>query len=198
MEHKMILSDLRNGRERGMEYLYDRYSFALLRFINLYLSDLDLAKDVLQETYISLWSAQDNLSDDTQFDKLLFSIAKNKSLNAIRAINNRTKHTISENRLSETINMGFLASFEMDSLEEEDIKIEIAQLYNSLPESYRTIFSMSRIDGMTYQQIASELNISNKTVEKKMSHALSIFREKMKKKIFFLFLCSVWYLLMCY
>lgn len=194
----MVLSDLRNGRERGMEYLYDRYSVVLLRFINLYVSDRDLAKDILQETYISLWGAHNNLSDDTQFDKLLFSIAKNKSLNAIRTINNRAKHTISENKLPETIHMEFLASLEMDTLEEEDINIEIRELYKLLPETYRTIFSMNRIDGMTYSQIALQLNISTKTVEKKMSHALSIFKEKMKKKFFILFLCSVWCLLMCY
>lgn len=194
MKQDMILRLLRKSDNQALEYLYDKYSLLLLRFINLYVSDKDLAKDILQETFLSLWNARGDLADNTQFDKFLFTIAKNKSLNAIRTVNNRMKHTISASRLPEKINMEFLGAYEMDSMEEEDLKTEITELYNSLPDTYREIFVMSRVDDLTYSQIASELAISHKTVEKKISRVLSILRKKTKEKMF---LCMVLPILMC-
>jgi RNA polymerase sigma-70 factor (ECF subfamily) len=47
----------------------------------------------------------------------------------------------------------------------------------SLPEKCRTIYLMSRMDGKTYTEIAENLGVSIKAVEKQISKALSIFRE---------------------
>ncbi|HFC00705.1 MAG TPA: RNA polymerase sigma-70 factor, partial [Phaeodactylibacter sp.] len=44
----------------------------------------------------------------------------------------------------------------------------------------RAVFQLSRFDGLTYQQIATQLGISIKTVENQMGKALRVLRERMK------------------
>ena len=50
---------------------------------------------------------------------------------------------------------------------------------NELPEQCRTIFQMSRFEGLRYQEIGTRLGISPKTVENQMSKALRILRARL-------------------
>lgn len=186
---------LKASNQNGLSYIYDNYSVMLFRFINSYLMDDDLSKDVLQETFISLWDSRERIIESSErIDNFLFTIAKNKSLNAIRTKNNRSKHTIPEARLSENIVMEALSSCEIISFEEE-IDEEIDRLYNSLPDIYKETFVMSRVEGLTYRQIAEKLELSPKTVEKRISKVLSMLKEKTKKfYLIFLFLLG-WFIL---
>ena len=59
------------------------------------------------------------------------------------------------------------------------------KLFNSirqLPPKCRDVFTMSKINGLTYSEIANELGISPKTVENQMGRALRLLREFMKTK----------------
>lgn len=195
MTQRELIIKLKASDQNGLSYIYDNYSVMLFRFINSYLMDDDLSKDVLQETFISLWDSRERIIESSErIDNFLFTIAKNKSLNAIRTKNNRSKHTIPEARLSESIVMEALSSCEIIPFEEE-IDEAIDRLYNSLPDIYKETFVMSRVEGLTYRQIAEKLELSPKTVEKRISKVLSMLKEKTKKiYLFFLFLLG-WFIL---
>lgn len=191
MTQKELIKSLKASDHNALSYIYDNYSILLFRFINSYVMDEELSKDILQETFISLWYSRESIIDDTQINKLLYTIAKHKSLNAIRTKNNRFKHTLPESKLSNDIKMESLSSCEIVSSEEE-IDEQINQLYNSLPELYKETFKMSRIDGLTYKEIATKLELSSKTIEKRISKVLTILKERTKKiYIFFSFLLGL-------
>lgn len=52
--------------------------------------------------------------------------------------------------------------------------IKIDQLLDQMPEKMRTIFLLSRLDGLTYKQIAEKLNISTSSVQKHMQTAIKL------------------------
>jgi RNA polymerase sigma-70 factor (ECF subfamily) len=66
-------------------------------------------------------------------------------------------------------------------MKEFDEKLQ--RILSGLPEKSRTVFLMHRIDGMTYKEIAKNLQVSVKAVEKQMSKALSVLNDKLGKKI---------------
>ncbi|MBT2564665.1 hypothetical protein J7E50_25845 [Pedobacter sp. ISL-68] len=66
----------------------------------------------------------------------------------------------------------------------------IEGIINQLPSDCREIFLMSRQDGLVYRQIAIKLNISEKTVEKKMSKSLKIIRSGLSMDLYLLILIS--------
>jgi len=65
-------------------------------------------------------------------------------------------------------------------LEEEEFKLKLKNAIAELSEVQREVFLMNRIDGKKYREIAEILDISKKTVEKRMSGALQILRAKIE------------------
>jgi len=66
-------------------------------------------------------------------------------------------------------------------MKEFDNKLQAA--IADLPDKSRVVFLMNRIDGITYREIAENLGVSVKAVEKQMSRALRILREKLGDKL---------------
>ena len=94
-------------------------------------------------------------------------------------------HSISEN--IESIDRLKQIPF-YDLIEEAELNERINRSINKLPENCRKIFQLSRFEGMKYLEIASELNISVKTVEMQMGIALKRLRESLSDyKVFNLF-----------
>ena len=68
-------------------------------------------------------------------------------------------------------------------LEMKEFKENLERLLAEMPENYRIVFLMNRIDKLTYNEIAERLELSVKAIEKRMSNALSFLREKLKHPI---------------
>ena len=69
-------------------------------------------------------------------------------------------------------------SAQIESMELEE---KIMEAVDTLPEKCREVFELNRFEGLTYSEVAEQLNISVKTVENQMSKALKILREKLLK-----------------
>ena len=57
-------------------------------------------------------------------------------------------------------------------MEEEEFRLRLEKAIAELPEKNRVVFLMNRIDKLTYKEIADQLNLSVKAVEKRMHKAL--------------------------
>ncbi len=101
-------------------------------------------------------------------------IAKNEALMALRKKSNQNKYR--NIRKDESV-AG--SPEEIYLMKELDSKYE--RILFSLPEKCRVIFCMSRIEKMTYQQIADALGLSIKTIETQIGRALSVFRKELSR-----------------
>ena len=66
-------------------------------------------------------------------------------------------------------------------MEEDEFKTRLEQAISELVPTQREVFLMNRIDKKKYSEIAEELEISVKAVEKRMGKALKILRSKIKE-----------------
>ena len=83
---------------------------------------------------------------------------------------------------------GFIPGLLADESLQEDSVTE-ARLWtaiDSLPEKCRKVFLMAKRDGLRYEEIASELGISENTVRNQVSKALRILKEGVRKAVYFL------------
>ena len=62
----------------------------------------------------------------------------------------------------------------------QELKRQVEQTLDALPERSRQIFTMSRFDGMKNREIAEELGISVKVVERHIGRALKMFRRQLR------------------
>ena len=154
---------------KTFETLYQTYAKDLRRFIFFKTQDIDKAEDILQDAFIKLW---DNCSK-VHYEKAksyLFTVANNMFLNTIKHEKVVQKHqqTISSQHTNESPEFIML---------EKEFMIKLERTIDSLPEKQKEVFLLNRIEKKKYKEIAEQLDISVKAVEKRMHSALLVIRE---------------------
>lgn len=131
------------------------------------------AEDLTQDAFIKLWQN----CKDVPIDKAksyIYTIANNASLNIIS--HEKVKLSFQKNNLinkQSNENPEFI-------LEEKEFKTNLLNAIEKINETQRVAFLMHRIDGKKYSEIAAELNISIKAVEKRIHLALVEIRKEFK------------------
>ena len=156
----------------SFEKLVREYFPPLMSFSRKILVDEDDAREVVQKVFISLWEKRGEIDLSTSLKSYLFTSVHNRSLNVIRDRKKFSSEEVPE------LAGEWDVSAQIESMELEE---KINEALESLPEKCRQIFELNRFDGLKYSEIATQLDISIKTVENQISKALRILREKLMK-----------------
>lgn len=141
--------------------------------------DQDSAKDIVHIIFINLWDKRDTISLDQPLRSYLYTSVHNRCLNHLR---DRSRFIDDDAR---DIDFLYDHSEQADSIiEQSETESRINDAINKLPEKCGQIFKLSRFEEKKYSEIASELDISVKTVEAQISKALRILREDLKDYLF--------------
>ena len=175
---KQLIIELRSGKEDAFARVFREYYNPLLNYAGRILHDVELANDLVQETFCSLFERRKELKEDLQLRPYLYKTVYNSCLDAI-------KHQKVENNYinQELLDFYFSKVIETPEAElallEEDLKGAIQGAIAKLPGRCREIFELSKIEGLSNKQIAEELNVSVKTVEAQMTIAFSRLRKEL-------------------
>lgn len=166
-----ILSLLASNNEKSIDLLFDKYYTYLCNVIYRVINDSDYAEDIVQEIFMDIWRKRETLNVQTSLRAYLRRAAVNRSLNHIRK--QRMKFAEDENAVLA------IESSSIDgqvTMEKNELEKRIHESIDALPPKCKLVFSMSRFENMSYQEIADALGISIKTVENQISKALRILR----------------------
>ncbi len=161
----------RTRPEQAIEILFREYYPDVCRSVMRIIPDPGIAEDIAQDVFFDLWRKRESLNVNSSFGAYLRRAARNKSLNYIR---DRKITPEGEEKLPHREENQSDAN---RKLEIQDLQRSIDQAVNELPDRCRQIFSLSRFEDMSYQEIADQLDISIKTVENQISKALRLLRE---------------------
>lgn len=165
-----ILSLLPSNDSLAMELMFRKYFTYLCQAVMRVLNDGQIAEDLAQEVLFEVWRKRTGISVTTSLRAYLRRAAVNKTLNYIR---DRKIKWDDEEKLASTASNA--TSVVLD-LEGADLEHKIHAAIDQLPERCRLVFTLSRFEEMTQQQIATELGISIKTVENQMTKALKMLK----------------------
>ena len=149
--------------------IFDSHFSIVRNYIYYRSGDQELATDVAQETFIRLWEKTPKLVNGN-IKALLFKIAGDIFISHLRKRNVAMKYKakVVEEELSES-------PYELIQYKELLQNYETA--LETLPEKQRTVFLLSLIDNLNYFEIADNLGVSVKAVEKRMKNALEYLRK---------------------
>lgn len=143
-------------------------------FAQKYVKDFEAAREIVQDSFISLWERRSGLDTRRPVKSYLTTTIHNRCLNYLRD-NRKFNHRILEieNLIehSETSDNDFLV--------EKELEMAIQHAIAELPEKCREVFLLNRYENLKYKEIAEKLGISLKTVEAQMSKALQHLRIKL-------------------
>ncbi len=162
--------------ESVLQSIYRDYYEKLCKQVYLLVRDSNIAEDIVQEVIVEIWNKKDQLNIQQSLEAYLKRACKNRSLNHLR--DQKVKWE-DESELYDVEDSNVSSE---QQITYEELEQEICSCIDHLPEKCRLVFTLSRFEDMSYNEIADNLGISIKTVENQISKALRILREKIYKK----------------
>ena len=173
---------LRNGDKNAYEKIYNTLYPRLFYFIREYITDEEIARNILQDTFLSLWEKRTLFSEEINLGAWLYTVTKNKALKHLR--HQEYVDQFSRERIQK-FNIDMLNTFALEQLDTSllsfhEIENLIEKTLKNLPAQYCEIFKMSRYGNNKNREIAEKLSISEKTVEAHITKTLKLLRIALK------------------
>jgi RNA polymerase sigma-70 factor, ECF subfamily len=179
-----LVERIRKGDEKAFEILFRSYYKTLCYFAHKIVKDAIVAEEIVQDIFYYIWDKRAMLDLNTSVKSYLFKSAHNNSLKYLR-------HQKIVAGYEDRVKASLEASYELQEnyAEVGEIMHIIQQTLEQVPERSREIFNLNRNEGLKYQEIAEQLNVSIKTVEAHMTSVLKLFRENLKEYLTILLFC---------
>ncbi|HFS66807.1 MAG TPA: RNA polymerase sigma-70 factor [Flavobacteriia bacterium] len=166
-----MFKDLKNiCKSSVFKEVYFLYAKSLKSFLIFKYQNIEQAEDIVQDAFIKLWENCKNVPF-LKAKSYLYTIANNAFLNIKKHEQVKRKHqeTITQKSTNESPEFVLL---------EKEFYQKLKKVISNLPQKQQEVFKMSRIEKLKYREIAEQLNISVKAVEKRMSMALKTIRKE--------------------
>jgi len=163
-----------------MEQIYRNYWEVVLDSAYKRVRDEEIAQDITQEIFISLWENRSRLMIEGSLGAYLQGAVKYKVINYFRSAVIKDKH---REDLLLLIGQKMELSAE-NKLMLKDLNKEIDEAISGLPEKMRQVFWMSRKQEKTISEISIELGLSVQTVKNQISSALKLLKERLSYLLF--------------
>lgn len=155
------------------ENIFREHHARCLAFAVHYTGSLHEAEEVVQQVFLRLWEKRDSVDITGVVRSYLFAAVRNT------AISNWRKETVRVER--EYVAGGFREDDAPGQMPAWELERLYQQALEQLPERCREVFVLSRQQQLKYNEIATVMNISVKTVENQMGKALKIMHKELKE-----------------
>lgn len=167
-----LLSGLKRSDTAAFAELFDRYYMDLVMFCGNYICNQHACEDVVSTVFMNLWVKRETTNVEKSLKAYLLNSVKNRALNEIRHSRVKAEHVRSIST-DEVLGVRDVENYILYS----DMKARIDRAVGTFPEKIRESYVMYMEEGMKSAEIARRLNVTQRTVELRISKALSILRK---------------------
>ena len=168
MEQDKLIADLKRGDSKALEHLFNIYRNKVYNTAIGYVQNRQDAEEITQDVFLKIWSSRQKLREVKSFSDYLFIISRNEIISALRKKNKQA--VAPSNNLEEII-------MRPDKqLHYKESYNKILQLIGQLPTTRKKVFTLSRLEGKSYEEIGAELGISRNGVKDHIVKALNYLR----------------------
>lgn len=170
-----ICTMLRAGKSRGMELLFDLYYKPLVVWADTFLRDINMAEDVVQDFFLSVWDGKNKREFvPATLKSFLFISVRNRCLNKL------DKQDVFHN--AQELDRVSLV-FEEYNERRDEIMSRVLDEIALLPERSRDVMNGVFVEGLKYRQVAERYGISISTVKTLLSHSVQKLRERLSDEL---------------
>ena len=164
-----LIGLLKQDDQAAFTEIYGRYWKKLFTVAANKIHDLEEAREIVQNVFISLWNRRSELEIKGALSNYLAVSVKYRVINLL------------DKQHHHRLYLDSLHGSEVDDSTQEwlqfmELKDRLAVLVSELPEKCRLVFVLSREQGKSQKEIAQQLGISEKTVEGHMTKAIKSLR----------------------
>ncbi len=170
-----VFEQLKKGNQKAFESLFKETYPLLCQFCVGFVGDADIAEELVQDFFFNFWKNREIINIKTSLKSYMYASVRNSSLNHIE------KQKVRKGYAEMILLSGAEDSVAFDDeFNYKELKTQIGNILQDLPPRCAKVFSMSRYEGFSNNQIAEKLSVSIKTVEADLTKSLKLLRSRLE------------------
>jgi RNA polymerase sigma-70 factor (ECF subfamily) len=182
-----LMLRFQKGDLEAFQQLFNKYSPSVINFAFRFVGSRERAEELAQEVFLQVYRWQERYEPRAKFSTWLFKIAHNHCLNEVRKGEYKVSHesldsqrdSEGEERERELPDMNLRKGDDILAAKQTADKIQT--ILRRLPESQRSALMLSRLEGLSYQEVAEVLGTTEKAVKSLVFRATQSLREGLQE-----------------
>lgn len=182
------VQQFRHGEKSAFQALFTKYKPLLINLAFRFVKEKEAAEDIAQDIFIKIYEKRIPFSPKAKFSTWIYRITVNAALDFLRKKKFYGHSLDKEISIREGEKKTFLETLEdsrssstLEALEKEELRKLIQREIDKLPEKLRTPLLLYQFQNMPYREISAILGVTEKAVERRLSHAKELLRKKVLK-----------------
>jgi len=168
-----LKADLKNGQPEAFKEVFRLLYPRLKGYCRLFISDGDEVEDIIQDCFLILWEKRAKIDPEKSVESFLFVILRNRCLNSLKE--KKLKEGLINFENLPVLELQYLYQLDFAEKEEKSLEEQLILSFQdaieTLPPRMKQIFVRCKIMGQKQPDVADELGISIKAVEKHIATA---------------------------
>ncbi len=179
-----LLAAIRDGDELAFQEIVRRYRNPITNFVYRMLDDYDRSVELAQETFIRVYTSASRYQANYSFSTYIYRIATNLAISELRRRKRRKTVSLfspftNDDGEPVEIDPPDLNMLQDEVLIKNERRSAVARAITSLPPKYRAAIVLRDVEGLSYDQIAGALKLSEGTVKSRINRARNLLKEKL-------------------
>ncbi len=175
---KNLVLQLQKNHVEAFDELFHKYRDKLFCFSFSLLKNREDAQEIVQEVFFRIWMRRAQIDSSKSFKSFLFTISYHLIIDQLRSRMRDKEYREHLEQFFETTNMEFNHEADFEKLQDD-----ISRAVQELPDKRKNIYILSRQEGLSYKEIACQLDITEKTVENQINLALKHIKFRLGKEV---------------
>ena len=176
-DERKLLQLLADGSEIGFSQVFEHYRSRVFTVALRFLKSRSLAEETVQDVFLKVWLRRTELPKVVNFEAYIQTMTRNNVFDRMKAM---AREETAKSALA-------THTSHPDNTDHAVIERQYEELLNSvvnnLPPQQKHIFTLARVEGLSHEAIAEQMQISRLTVKTHMAKALQTIRQMMHHHI---------------
>lgn len=156
------------GNQKAFQSLVYKYSDPLILFSIGFVRKYEIAEEIVSDAFVTLWNQRSKIQEIRDLKSYLYILVRNGSISHLRKTSHRKEILLDD--IEEYFTLPVTGPETDDITEEVLARINFA--IDQLPPKCKIVFTLAKVQGLKYKEIAEILGISVKTINNHIANAL--------------------------
>jgi RNA polymerase sigma-70 factor, ECF subfamily len=162
---------IRSGEECALDGLIQRYWTPLVDYATGFVHELDIAEDIVQETFVRVWDGRARWTPTGAVRAYLYRMVRN------RCLNERAWRAVRDDWAERERLLVRVSPSPSDLLQEREVLETLEKAVERLPERRREVFTLIFFHGLSHREAADAMGVAIRTVYNQLNRAVDEVRE---------------------
>lgn len=170
---KELLHRLAGGDEHAFQAIFETHRAKLFNYLLTIVKSREVAEEIVADVFLKIWFGRELATEIVNIDAFLFRVGYHKALNFLRLASRRRElQRLVEYEIEKTV-----SNPAEDKMTREEYRRLLNLAIEQLTPQRKLVYQMSRVEGLTHDEIAKRLDLSPNTIKNHVTEASKFIRE---------------------